>query len=142
MNYDFEINKLASVLKREIPNLLDYYTNEEVMGILERIGLSTSDSIANLFMDEDEVWDRPMRRCSHCGNLMTEGYLLDNEYACSDECRNALYDPNDPENGRRLYLIDCYEIEPEEVEGMTADEIEEMYEDCEVSDSVMYTEWN
>ena len=140
MIYDFETNKLASVLKREIPNLLDFYTNEEVMEILERIGPSTSDSITSLFMDE--VWDEPMRRCSHCGNLMREGYLLGNEYACSTECRNALYDPNDSENAFRLYLIDLYEIEPEDVEGMTAEEIKETYKDCEVSDCVMYTEWN
>ena len=34
----------------------------------------------------------PLRVCSHCGDFMYEGYLLDYEYACSDECAIALFD--------------------------------------------------
>lgn len=139
MTQIFKENKYAQILMREIPNLLDYYEEKEVLDILDEIGIAPSESIVELFMDEE--WERPMRRCTHCGKLMTEGYMLAGEYACSDDCRNALYDPNDSENAYRLYLIDYFEIEPEEVEGMTADEIMEAYADCDGSDNIMYTEW-
>lgn len=33
-----------------------------------------------------------IRRCSHCGKPMKEGWLLGDEYACSEECAIALYD--------------------------------------------------
>lgn len=135
----FEKKELVRQLESKIPNLSDYYTEEEAIEILDNIPDLTSENMAPLFMDE--VWDTPLRRCSRCGNLMDEGYMLGHQYACSDECRNFLYDPNDEENARRLYLIDCYMIEPEEVEGMSADEIEEKYEDYEISDDVMYTIW-
>lgn len=140
MKKSFNEKDILSTLKEQIPNILEYYNESQIFDIMRGTSVLTSYGLANIFMER--IWDEPMRRCSHCGNLMTEGYLLGSQYACSDECRNALYDPDDAENARRLYLIDCYEIEPEEVEGMTADEIEAMYEDCEISDSVMYTEWS
>jgi len=34
----------------------------------------------------------PLRICTNCGDFMYEGYLLDYQYACSDECAIALYD--------------------------------------------------
>ena len=49
---------------------------------------------------EDEVHDlaeemeeegRFLRVCDHCGKLMSSGYYLAGEYACSDECCLALY---------------------------------------------------
>lgn len=40
----------------------------------------------------NEYDDPPLRICSHCGDFMNEGYMLDCEYACSDECAIALYD--------------------------------------------------
>ena len=33
-----------------------------------------------------------LRVCTHCGRFMTEGYLLETQYACSDECAIALYE--------------------------------------------------
>jgi hypothetical protein len=39
----------------------------------------------------NEYDDPPLRICSHCGDFMNEGYMLDYEYACSDECAIALY---------------------------------------------------
>ena len=34
-----------------------------------------------------------MRKCSHCGKQMTQGYLIHdgNEYYCSDECLHKHY---------------------------------------------------
>lgn len=128
-----------SELKKRIPNLSDFYSDKRVVAIMSDVPPVHSHDLVSIFMEL--VWNEPIRRCSHCGNLMAEGYLLGNQYACSDECRNALYDSEDAENARRLYLIDCYEIEPEEVAGMSADEIEKEYEGCEISDSFMYTEW-
>lgn len=141
MKTNFNESKgLLHILEKQIPNLYDHYNKELVKRILGSIPGLDSNNVVNLFMDE--VWDDPMRRCFHCGNLMTEGYLLDNQYACSDECRNALYDSEDSENAKRLYLIDCYMIDPDEVVGLSADEIERQYKDCTISDNVMYTEWN
>ena len=141
MKTNFNESKgLLHILEKQIPNLYDHYNKELVKRILGSIPGLDSNNVVNLFMDE--VWDDPMRRCFHCGNLMTEGYLLDNQYACSDECRNALYDSEDSENAKRLYLIDRYMIDPDEVVGLSADEIERQYKDCTISDNVMYTEWN
>lgn len=33
-----------------------------------------------------------IRRCSHCGSPMSEGYYLAGEYACSFDCAVSLYD--------------------------------------------------
>ena len=32
-----------------------------------------------------------VRRCSHCGKPMKEGYYIDGEYACDNTCAIALY---------------------------------------------------
>ena len=130
---------VIAILAHEIPNLFDYYSEREVAEMFEGAIVAPGDDLAALFMEM--VRDAPIRRCSNCGNLMVEGYLLDSQYACSDRCRNALYDPDDAENARKLYLIDCYEIDPEEVADLSADEIEEKYRGCTISDNVMYTEW-
>lgn len=139
MKMNSDKTQIVSELQKLIPNLLDYFSISEIIKIMGDAECGNGDELASVFIDK--VWDMPMRRCSHCGNLMTEGYMLDSQYACSDECRNALYDPDDSENALRLYLIDCHMIDPDEVEGMSADEIAEKYKDYEISDNVMYTIW-
>lgn len=42
------------------------------------------------------IWSIPddwigFRVCSNCGVKMMEGYMLEGEYACCDECAIALY---------------------------------------------------
>ena len=55
------------------------------------------------------------RICSHCGKKMEEGYYLNGDYACSDECAIALYDGDEEELRRDLEeedlecgSTDCY----------------------------------
>ena len=43
------------------------------------------------FLDEFNEQNDDLRICGQCGCFMTEGYLLDQAYACSDECAIALY---------------------------------------------------
>lgn len=43
------------------------------------------------FLDSFNEENNNLRVCSHCGKFMFEGYLLDYQYACSDECAIALY---------------------------------------------------
>lgn len=133
-----------SVLHSEIKNIGDFYTDEEILVVLKHMGKTIIiDTIADDFVNAE--WERPIRRCSHCGNLMTAGYLLCDEYACSDECRNEIYKKNEgvttDEDAYRLYLRDCYNLSEKEIEGKTSKEIEEEHEDDDVSDEVMYTEW-
>lgn len=47
------------------------------------------DEFLGVYNDDD--WPS-LRICTHCGDFMNEGYLLDCEYACSDECAIALFD--------------------------------------------------
>lgn len=39
-----------------------------------------------------ETLDVEIRKCSTCGKPMKEGYYIDGEYACCEECAIALYD--------------------------------------------------
>lgn len=41
---------------------------------------------------EQNLPEEDIRRCDHCGRPMKQGYLLGDEYACSEECCLALYD--------------------------------------------------
>ena len=72
---------------------------------------------------------------------MKEGYLLGDEYACSDDCRNALYCPDDKEQAIRLYYIDLWNLDEKSVEGMTSEEIWEAHQNDEISDDVFWTSW-
>lgn len=59
-----------------------------------------------------------IRRCSVCGKPMTEGYYLDGDYACSDECRNEWYmkhgdTRNDLEAAIKEYYQDSEEDDSE-----------------------------
>ena len=46
-----------------------------------------------------EEIDIEIRICSHCDKLMINGYLLYDDYACSDECRNAQMTPEEYQEG-------------------------------------------
>ncbi len=50
--------------------------------------------VKRAFMDEfcPDWADTGLRVCDNCGHFMTEGYILGEEYACSDECAIKLYD--------------------------------------------------
>lgn len=58
------------------------------------------------------------RVCDHCGALMHEGYFLNGEYACSDECAIELYNGNETqlradldEEAEDLGSTDCFYTE-------------------------------
>ena len=129
---------IVTALIKEIPNLLDYYSEEQVIKIMSKESHNES-CTADDFMDI--VFDTPIRRCSCCGKLMKEGYLLGDEYACSDDCRNALYCPDDKEQATRLYYIDLWNLDEKSVEGMTSEQIWEAHQNDEISDDVFWTSW-
>lgn len=43
---------------------------------------------------EQDMENKEIRRCDHCGKPMKKGYYLSGEYACSDECCLNLYHGN------------------------------------------------
>lgn len=137
------INDAVKELQTNIPNLYDYYSLEDVVEILNEYQLKEFNDVTESFMEH--VWERPIRRCSHCGKLMDEGYILEDDYACSDQCRNEIYKTNakvsTDEEAELLYLLDCYDLSLDEVEGLTNEMIMKLYRDREPSDSAFYTEW-
>lgn len=130
-------------LHEEISNIADFYNDNDLRKILKKMDDVELDKVADAFVEAE--WEHPIRRCSWCGDLMNEGYLLGNEYACCDECRNEIYKRDNhvetDEEAYRLYLKDCYMLEDEDIEGLTGEEISEKYKDYEVSDDVFWTEW-
>ena len=81
------IKKAIDKLQAEIPNILDFYDEQELRTILR--GLDTTlDEVVDTFVDEVVEDCENIRRCDYCGKLMHKGYYLDGEYACSDKCRN------------------------------------------------------
>lgn len=130
-------------LHEEISNIADFYNDNDLLKILKKMDDVELDKVADAFVEAE--WEHPIRRCSWCGDLMNEGYLLGNEYACCDECRNEIYKRDNhvetDEEAYRLYLKDCYMLEDEDIGGLTGEEISEKYKDYEVSDDVFWTEW-
>ena len=130
-------------LHEEISNIADFYNDNDLLKILKKMDDVELDKVADAFVEAE--WEHPIRRCSWCGDLVNEGYLLGNEYACCDECRNEIYKRDNhvetDEEAYRLYLKDCYMLEDEDIGGLTGEEISEKYKDYEVSDDVFWTEW-
>ncbi len=62
---------------------------EATIGEVESFYLSIPVDDREYVIDECDGWE--IRRCSVCGRWMHEGYILGDEYACSDECRRKLY---------------------------------------------------
>ena len=138
-----QVEEAIKRLHEEISNIADFYNDNDLRKILKKMDDVELDKVADAFVEAE--WDKPIRRCSWCGDLMDEGYLLGNKYACCDECRNEIYKCDNhvetDEEAYRLYLKDCYMLEDEDIEGLTGEEISEKYKDYEVSDDVFWTEW-
>lgn len=85
------------------------------------------------------------RICTNCGKRMVEGYVIGDDYACSDECRNAIYKRDcgakDDNDAYRMYLKDCYELSEREAEGKTSEELEKMCQGRDIGDVAYWTEW-
>lgn len=86
------------------------------------------------------------RTCSWCGKTMTEGYVIDGDYACSDKCRNNIYKRDcgaqDDEEAEILYLMDYYYLTDDDVKGLDAEEIVRKFDSDKTSDVVYYTWFN
>lgn len=94
--------------QKKILSVEDDFRKEAFVGICEKYGIDYTGSecmvVDKLNVDlygmskhdksftssiKDDVDD--IRVCSHCGAPMYEGYVVGNEYACSEECAIALY---------------------------------------------------
>ena len=75
-----------------------------------------------------------LRVCDACGKWITEGYYLDGDYACSDECAVALY---------QRYMWDAdtpdHKVSKEAAEKQLRYDLEKDDEEC-IGDNY-YTEW-
>lgn len=129
-------------LHEQICNIGEFYSDEAIENILNNITDLKIESALDQFLEYESD---SIRRCSHCGKLMKEGYWLDDEYACSEACRNEIYKrmgAKDDEEAERWYLRDYYMMSDSEIEGMTADEISDYGEAIGyTSGCVMYTSW-
>ena len=92
--------------------------------------------VKNEFLDDFcPSWgDSGLRVCSNCGKFMTEGYLLDDEYACTDDC------------GIELYRKEMYDADSENHEVKREVAEEQMRYDLERDDELCagvyyWTEW-
>lgn len=142
MNFD-TIAPALKELRDKIPNISEFFTDKELSDIVGGFQDTTLDKVCDEFMDA--VWDRPIRRCTMCGNLMVEGYLLGDYYACSDECRNSYYKiyegATNSEEAHKMYVRDCHELEDKDLEGLTIKEIDEKFADYPIGDTVFWTSW-
>lgn len=55
----------------------------------------------------DLLWNNEVRVCSVCGGALDDGYYLEGEYACSDECRRKIISDDD-------YIRACYHLSDDE----------------------------
>lgn len=120
--------RAIKTLHKEFSNIADFYTDEELRAILADTKRHPRETIADAFLHHEWHTDTSLhgtevRRCDHCGNLMNTGYYLSGVYACSDECRNAIY----------MDLWDCKSVEEAEKD------YEKDYEEDEYE--FYYTEW-
>ena len=82
--------KLLCKAYKNIYALFPYY---ELYDILSNIKRHRNETIAEAFLSY--VWNEyNIRQCSVCGELMQDGYHLDGDYACCDQCRNEYYIKN------------------------------------------------
>lgn len=91
-----------------------------------------------------------MRVCSHCGEIMQEGWYLDwHGYACSDECCMALMSIDKEEYEKysifKPEIIEYLEDEGEgrTLEDLTKEEIDEITSEIvDGLDAYYYTDWD
>lgn len=133
------------ILKAEIPNLLDYFAEGELGDYAEKIDTEEEDYVTSCFVDN--IFDDGYRRCDECGKLMQEGYLLYSYYACSDECRNALYKRwnhlETDEDAEKAYYFDYWSVEEIPFEEWLKMGLNECvnYTDGSESDNCFWTQW-
>lgn len=157
-----------SELKIAIPNVTDFFSEDQIDELIDdELKNEDIETIVEGFVDA--IWDMEYRRCTMCGRLMREGYVLGDDYACSDECMHnhykTFYVARDDEEAEKFYQLEFYEIadddsalvgsftdeDKEEYEidkrpqQMTLDElnkfIDEKIDSDDIGEYVYYTEW-
>ena len=112
---EFTPADIIDILDAEIPNLADHFGRWDLLAFVKQyvrklkqrgaivhhrtnIAYMTEvsiDYIINHVADDmvEYFWDTPIRRCSHCGRLMTEGFCIESgqEYYCDDDCLHQHY---------------------------------------------------
>ena len=87
------------------------------------------------------------RVCEHCGELMTEGWLLDATTMCSDECAAWFFDETVEEFRYRMsdenFIKQAMEWDhcEKKYEDLTEEEREDYLEDAQNRTDFYWTEW-
>lgn len=129
---------------------------------------TSEDVIAESFVDYWWNSSKECRRCSECGKLMRDGFMLGEYAACSVECRNQNYHyltgARNDEEAEKFYLLECYEIADADYNNligsftdkdkkkygidkrpqqMSLNELNDFIErnNLQIGDSCFYTEW-
>lgn len=110
-------------------------TEEALQIMLNNPDDFTANDLMNVASGRYEI-----RKCDICGRFMRSGYIVDDRYSCSDECRQKI--ESDKEYIADYYGIDISDI-PENVMSLPYDEFEEWCENHGDEDEAVsyYTEW-
>lgn len=138
-------NEIVAKLKKQVGEEAFTYIFPAVKKALEEGSGEVREEILINWLDVDSC-----RICSHCGEIMEEGWYLDCQgYACSDECAMAIMQVPTMELFRRyrIYKEDIDEYLEDEGEGrneedLTQEEIDEIIDIVSEDMQACYTEWN
>lgn len=141
---DKAYKEIQEKIKEQVGEKTFEYVFPAVKKALEEGDAELRDHILCGWLDCDS-----MRVCSHCGDIMEEGWYLDVQgYACSDECCMALMGIDKEEYDRYgIYKVDIEEKLEDEGEGrkiedLTDEEIKAYQESIiDRLDAYYYTEW-
>lgn len=113
------MNEIISTIKKYVPNVNEYFNDDELRQIYSEYDdwfskCETPEDIVSTFASIIHNWDDgDYRICSECGNIMCEGYCVNqgDYYYCSNECLHKHFTE------------------------------EEWQQECEENDQSYYTEW-
>ena len=78
---------------------------QEMIIRINQAGVNKDDK--HTFMETFNIYRDCMRQCDCCGNLMTEGYFIEDccEYYCSDECLDKSLSKEELKELREEFLL-------------------------------------
>ena len=134
--------ELRELLLQEISNIKDFFSDKQIDEfivrnhdkIMELTDKGWMPAILTAELFEEELVD--IRRCSSCGELFKNGFVIDGGtyYACSDECLDDIYQgtygSKSLEETKKMYLCDYYYIDYNYVR----DKIEDMHDMTDVNE--------
>ncbi len=83
--------------------------------------------------EEQRDEEADIRRCTHCGKPMKQGYKWGGEYYCCDECLHAVYSQEEIDS--EMYMLQAGET----LSDLTEEEKERRFNE---QDECYYTEWD